>query len=347
MYIAIYGALVMLAIFVRRRQFELVTVFLCLAFLVLFMGTRYYVGCDYAGYLSRYDNTPVYSSLLDAFKAPEPAFNLIMIGVVTSGLDYLWVNLISSAIIVACYWYFLRHHSYSLMILALCFPILIMQLGMSGLRQAIAVAMVMAASIPFTQGRRFATFMWIVVAAQFHTSAYVFLPLVALVGVRVSFGRMTWAAMAALPLLLWLLSDRLEVYQTRYVEQAYGDQSSGGAVFRYFLMFPVSVLFFVNRERIMKAFPNHFETLKIWNLAILALAPLTILSSFALHRFNYYVMPFNLVSFVYVSHLMFTRRFHFVAVLIPPLVYGIYTIGWQSMSSHFRACYVPYQSVLF
>lgn len=347
MYTAIYSIFVLLGIFIRERRLELATLFLSLAFLIVFMGTRYHVGCDYDGYLSRYNNTSVHAHWLDAFGRAEPGFNLIMIGVVTSGLDYVWVNIISSAIIAGCYWHFLRHHSYPVMILALCFPILIMQLGMSGLRQAIAVAMVMASSIPFAQGKRLKTFLWIVLAAQFHSSAYIFLPLAALVGVKVSFGRLTWAAMAVLPFVLWLLSDRLEVYQTRYVEEAYGDQSSGGAVFRYLLMLPVAAIFFVNRERIAKAFPIHFETLKLWNLGIIALAPLAVLSSFALHRFNYYVMPFSLVSFVYVSHFIFTRRFHFMAVLIPPIVYGIYTVGWQAMSSHFRACYVPYQSVLF
>lgn len=347
MYTAIYGIFVLLGLFIRERRAELIALLLALGFLLLFMGTRYYVGCDYSGYLSRYDNTPVDADWLYAFENPEPGFNLIMVGVVSSGLDYMWVNLICSAIMVLCWYRFLRHHDHQLMILALLFPIIVMQLGMSGLRQAIAVSMIMAASVPFSEGKKFQTFLWVLLAAQFHTSAYVFLPLGALAGVKVSFGRVTWAALALLPLGLWLLSDRLELYQDRYIEQVYGDQSSGGAVFRYFLMIPATVLFFSKMQTFEKWYPRHFNSLKFWNLAIAALFPLVFLSSFALHRFNYYVMPFSIVTFVLVAQLLFLRRFHFVAILLPPLFYGIYTIGWQAMSSHFRSCYEPYQSVLF
>ena len=347
MYTAIYGVMAFLGLIFRDRRTEYAVLFLAMVFLVLFMGTRYYVGCDYGGYLSRYENMSTHATIGSAIFATEPGFNLLMWFVVTERMDFMWVNLFSSMIMLGCYWYFLREFRNPMTILALLFPIVFLQLGMSGLRQGIAVSMIAAASVPFLNGKRWQVLAWVLLAAQFHTSAYMFLPIAALVGTRVTFGKATWAIMALLPFVLWFLADRLSVYQDRYVNEIYGDQSSGGAVFRYLLMLPAALLFFLNLDKLKARFPKKFELLKTWSLGIIALAPLTVLSTFALHRISYYFMPLNIVTFVYVSMVTFRRKEVALGLLIPPLFYGIYTIGWQSMSSHFRACYVPYQSVLF
>jgi len=337
----------MLGVALQRRNDQILVAILCMLFLLLFMGTRYYVGCDYTGYLNRYEETSIHTPLTGAFALPEWGFELIVIGVVTSGLDFVWVNIVSSAIMLCCWFYFIRQFPNPLMILALLFPVIIMQLGMSGLRQALSVSFVMVASISFINQKRLATAFWILFAAQFHSSAYILLPLAALAGARISFGRLTWTAVALLPIALFLLGDRIDTYQDRYIEQIYGDQSSGGAVFRYFLVLIPTVLFFLNLQKMEEAFPRYHGLLTIFNLATISAAPLIFLSTFALHRFSFYLMPFSIVTFICVIRVMFKPEDLRLGLLLPPAVYAVYAIGWQTLSGHYQSCYVPYQSVLF
>lgn len=347
MYLAVYGMFVLLGISIQRRLDQMVAMAVCFLFLLIFMGWRYYVGCDYAGYLYRYVHTPPHEPLSAAFLNPEPGFELIMRFVVTSGLGYEWLNIICSLIILVCYWIFLRSHERPLLMLALMFPVLLMQLSMSGLRQAIAVGILMVATVQFMKRRRLATALIILLASQFHASAVMFLPLAALAKTKISFGRLTYAAFLLVPFALFLLADRLETYQDRYIYEIYGDQSAGGAVLRYLLLLPPAVLFFTKLKEMEAAYPRSFELLKIFNLAIIAVAPLTILSSFALHRIIFYLMPFSIVTFVYVVRFVFKERDAPIALVIPPALYGIYAVGWQLFSSHFRNCYAPYQNLLF
>src|SRR5690606_28407321 len=121
-------------------------------------------------------------------------------------------------------------------VMVLSFPVLVVQLAMSGLRQALATALLMVAYAAFVKGRRLSVAVWILLASQFHTSSIIFLPMVLLVGKRVSAVKLMTAMVLLSPVVAWFLGMRLEVYSDRYVEQIYGESSSSGAWFRYVLV---------------------------------------------------------------------------------------------------------------
>lgn len=347
MYTAIYSIFVGLALIIRRRQEQFAFLMLIMIFLLLFMGGRYYVGCDFFGYLSRFENISPMTPITNALDVHEPGFELLITSVRIWGLSFVWVNILSSLIVLGCYWRFLRYQHFPLMILAVLFPIMIVQLSMSGIRQAIAVGFLMVASVSFLKNNRLMTAFWILVGAQFHISVIMTLPLAFLAGFRISLGRITLAATLLLPVALWLLADRIGLYQDRYVDEIYGDQSSGGAIIRYMLVAPPAVLFFIYRSKFAKAFPEHFELHKLMSLAILAISPLIFLSSFALHRINFYLIPFSIVIFIYVCRVIFTGTNEFIGKILPALTYGSYFVAWQLTSFHYGHCYADYQSYFF
>ena len=128
--------------------------------------------------------------------------------------------------------------------------------------------------------------------------------------------------------------------------RSYGDQSSAGAVYRYILNFVPAAFFLYYRKLVERKFPREFHILMIFAIATVALAPLTVLSTFALHRLNFYVMPFTIMMAVYLVYCIPTTRERLLALLIPIGAYGGYSVLWQLTSFHFQACYSNYQSYL-
>lgn len=345
MYVAVYAFLAALGLFVSRRDTGLWLVAALLG-LVVFIGTRDHVGCDFGPYLLRYESIDPSVPVLTALSEAEPGFQLLLRLVVAAGLDFLWLNLIAAALTMGMYFLFLRAQFNPLMILALLFPVVLMQLSMSGIRQGLATAALAAATVPFLKGQRLATGLWILFGAQFHASVAAFLPIAFLAGRQISTLRLGLGVMLAGPVAAYLIADRIELYQDRYVEQIHGEMTSGGAGFRYLLVLLPTVLFLLHHRQVRAAFPQHFELMKLFAIIALALAPLLVLSSLALHRLTYYVMPISTVTFVSLSHLIFPPAWQIWGRLLPVLIHAVYTIAWQLLSAHAQACFLPYRSYL-
>ena len=98
-YIGIYAVLVFFGLVVRDRR---ATPYLLLAgvFLLWFMGARYYVGCDFRGYLHRFAFEAFYQDVWTLISHPEPGFNLLVAAIKHAGLGYVWLNVAASAIMV-------------------------------------------------------------------------------------------------------------------------------------------------------------------------------------------------------------------------------------------------------
>lgn len=345
LYTAIFATLSAFGIFVKR-QYETLFLFISLSFLLFFMGTRYQVGCDFTGYLNRYNNIDVYTSPLVAFTRDESFFVFLEIFAKTSDLGFVWLIFMATAIIIACYWVFLRSVHHPLLILALLFPIMMMQLGMSGIRQGIAVGFLLVAMTSFMKGHRIWTAIWIAVGTQFHLSVAMFLPIAFLARREINFRQLALAGVLISPLAILLIGDRFSLYQDRYIEQIYGEQSSDGAAFRYILNFVPAAFFMYFRGKIREQFPKEYQLLLIFAIATLALVPLTVLSSFALHRLNFYMMPFTIMMAVYLIYCLPSERDRKLALLLPIGAYGAYSVLWQATSFHFSYCYAQYQSYL-
>ncbi|WP_182482329.1 EpsG family protein [Henriciella barbarensis] len=317
-------------------------IFFVSLFLIWFMGFRYYTGCDYTGYLNRWNNYALPNDLSNVFKGEEIGFSLLVYSVKSINLDYTWLNVFASVILVFCYSIFAKAHRWSGIILALLFPVVIVQLGMSGIRQALAGAFLMLAFNAFISEKKIRTAMLILVGMQFHTSVVMFLPIALLAGEKVDTIRLAVAVAVIGPAASLLLADRFDTYADRYIDQIYGSVSSGGAIIRYALIaLPVPFFLYYHR-RIRIDFPRVYPFLKLIALIILSLSPLIILSSIALHRINYYVMPGSILLCVYVGAVL-ARRTQ-TGHLLFLASYGIYSLLWFLSSRHAQLCYVPYEN---
>lgn len=342
-YLGIFACLAIVGLFLPDRKSG--TFFVVAApFLVWFMGFRYETGCDFHGYLHRWVHFPEPIAWRDILLGTEPGFGLLIGTVKASGASYIYLNVMASVILVTCYIIFARAHRFAPLILALLFPVIIIQLGMSGIRQALAGGFLMLAFNSFVQRNKLMTAVWILAGMQFHTSVVMFLPLALLAGRDVSTPRLALALAVLGPAAAILLADRFDTYADRYIE---GNVTSGGAIIRYALiLIPVPIFIFF-RSKVKQAFPEVYPLLKLFALVILALAPLVVLSSIALHRLNYYVMPASVLLFVYTGAMVFRRDQKALGHFLAVLTYGLYSFSWFLTSKHAYGCYIPYENTLF
>jgi hypothetical protein len=312
-------------------------------FLLWFMGARNQVGCDWWGYLHRFAITQLdqpISALINDFD--EPGFWLLTKFVRENDLSYMWLNMFASVIMVICFVVFCRAHRDSLMILALLFPVVIVQLSMSGIRQGLAVGFLMVASVAWMRGSKLWTAIWIAVGAQFHTSVIMFLPIAALAGRKVTTKWLFGSAVILGPVAVMLLGDRFETYSDRYLENS--DITSGGALIRYVLMLIPAIYFLKYRSRLQSVFPESFELMRLTTAITFSLIPVAVFSSILLHRVIYYVMPLSILTFVALARVAFPRANRGVVFALPVLVYGFYQLLWFLSSKHANSCYLPYSN---
>lgn len=345
-YVSIFVFLALLGLSIPDRRYLPVLLGVCL-FLWWFMGTRYIVGCDFNGYYLRYYEILPGIHWGEILSVQEPGFELLSAILKTLGAHYMWLNISTAGLMLIGFFFFAREHRSPLMVMALLFPVVIVQLGMSGIRQGVAVAALMLASVAFVRGRRWWTAIIILLGAQFHTSAVVFLPIAFLAGRPINVLRIVGGVLLLSPFAVFLLSDRLDVYSDRYIQQNYGAITSGGALIRYALIMIPQVFFLAYHARIKRAFPEVYDLLKLFVIISFALLPVAVFSSIALHRINFYVMPFSILSFVYLSLAIAPRNQVVLMRAMPPLTYGLYQVAWFATSFHATECYIPYRSFSF
>ena len=311
--------------------------------LTVFVGSREWVGCDFSGYLLRfnfYQKVPFETVSGNA----ESGFLALNYLVINMGLGYPWLNFFAAVIFFGCAVAFVLKRGDPLSILALMFPVLIVQLAMSGLRQALAVALLMLAWNAFVSRRRVWTLALILAASLFHASAIVFLPMVLLIGRQVSTVTLGLAAVVAMPAVFYLIGERADVYQGRYIES---ENESLGAIFRVALTVITSGMFELYRRAYETEYPEDFQLMRAFSLFGLGVGLLFFISTLAAHRMNYYVMPVQLVMLSRLPRIMSDNRPNLALDVAPYVVYGMYIVVWMGLSRHASLCYDPYNSYLF
>ena len=347
-YLLFYGLMASAAFLVRspRRSWHLAVV--TGVFLALFMGSRHEVGCDFDAYAARFEwMYPAGVGWLDGFRMGEGGFHLVNI----LARDFEWgfhgVVMICALVYAWCLVRFARLAPRPMALIAIAFPILVVQLGMSGMRQAMATAFLMLAYAAFTQRRQWATAVWVVIAYLFHESAIAMLPIALLARRQFSAKYLVAGIFLLAPVAGWLLGDRLEVYNDRYVDQIYGESSSNGAWIRYAVAVLPFVVLWWKRRLVQAAFPTLYPLLWLFMLITFALALVGGVSSVALHRLTFYVLPVSLLALLSVVECAFAKSSKRLAWTLPFLVYGGYIASWFLLSRHGNSCYIPYQTWLF
>jgi len=346
-YVFIFLLLSFITIFFPKYKEQRLFLFIICFFLVMFAGTRFEVGCDFWGYLQRFNNVDENADPMLAFTMSEPSFQFITRFVKSAGWSYMWLNFICTVLIFYFVYRFAKRHPEPVTFMLLLFPIFILQLSMSGLRQAVAASCLLIALIWFMKMKRIHVLLWILIGSTFHESVLIFIPLALICGKDVSIKKIIFALALLGPVASILLADRMSVYNDRYIAQIYGSSESSGAVLRLGILVISAIVFEIYKDRFKKYFPVEYPMFRLFSLISFALIPVALISTVAVHRLGFYVIPIQMFMLSTLPFVMTEARQKLYFKIIPIIILGSYLVVWFSFSSHATACYVPYDSYLF
>ncbi|WP_316016147.1 EpsG family protein [Roseobacter sp. HKCCA0434] len=307
--------------------------------LYLFSALRFEVGCDWPNYILNYEMQKP-ASYEDAFASSNPAHWVVLETMDRLGLDYVWLNIVTSAIFFAGLHAVARRSPAPLAVLALAFPVLILNMPMAAVKQAAAIGLICFALNAFIDGRIVRFGLFVVLAACFHGSAAVFILLAPFVLGRYSFRNIALAGILAVPGVFALLAtEAAEVANTRYIA---GDMDAGGAIFRVGLLVATGLFYTVFLSSRWKvALPRSHKLISLLALGMIALGVLLPLSSVIADRFGYYFAVPQVLIYAAVPWLYPRGRGALVA-LAPYAAMTVLFLAWTLLSSHYARCYVPY-----
>jgi len=338
-YLAAYGGLC----FIRAARLQALYLPV-LILLFIFSAFRFEVGCDWTGYLLQYQlqQSLGWDGILEQ---REPLWWAVIQLTHWAELPYPWLNVWSSALFFAGVHLLARRQPDPLGFIVLLYPVLILNMPMSGIRQAAAIGIICLAFIAFVERRPLGFTVWIVVAAGFHASAMVFILLAPLAGGEYTKGRVILALLLALPG-AWLLASGgdAEVAISRYVNTGI---NAFGAAYRTGIIF-LSGLFFIIwlRRPWSLVFPQDYRLPSLGAPMMMAVFPFVAVSSVIADRLGYYFLPLQAMIFARIPYLWRGGATPILASA-PYIGLGLVLGVWTMTSPIFSLCYLPYKTWLF
>lgn len=312
--------------------------------LFLFSAFRYQVGCDWFGYYSQYLRAQ-HIDLSFILRNREPIWWAILIWMNDVDLPYPALNIVSSAVFFIGVHVLARRQPDPLAFLVLLFPVLIINMPMSGIRQGAAIGFLCIAFAAFIDRRPFWFSLWVGLAAGFHSSALAFFLLLPLTTGRYSRRRLLLAGMLAIPGSALLISEgTADVAIERYIGT---DREAFGAIFRVGALGISALYFFLfARRKWMVQYSHDFSLVIVGSIGMVLAIFILPASSIIGDRFGYYLIPIQSMIFSRLPFLSFrsSTRLHSV---LPYIGLTLLLFVWTQISSHFHWCYVPYSNWIF
>lgn len=312
--------------------------------LFIFVSFRYEVGCDWATYEGLFYNTDQYE-WFNIFDHRDPFFWLINGLLNKLNFSFLALNIVLSGI------FFLGIHKLAkfqpdpLGFLILIFPILIVNMPMSGIRQSAAIGLICIAFIHFIEHRPIKFSTWVLIASGFHLSAIVFMALIPFSSGRYNNTRLAISIIMILPSLIFIyFSEGASIAIKTYVG---AEVEAYGAAFRVSILTLSAIYFFLCvKEKWKKTYYLDYSLVSLGSIGMVLLFLIVPFSSVISDRFGYYLIPIQAMIFARLPFLPFKKN-HYIHVILPYLGMFIVFCVWALTSWHFQKCYMPYDNWLF
>jgi hypothetical protein len=259
--------------------------------LVLMIGLRHEVGGDWETYLEIFEG---YTGRSDADQLPfqDPAFILLNMLSSWTGLGVYLLNLVSAAFFSWGLVVFCRVQPRPWLALAVAVPYLITVVAMGYTRQGAAIGIAMLAIVALSQRSTLRFMLWIALAALFHKSAIILVPMAVLANTKRRVFTFLWVTLTSVVLYILLLQEAIDFLIYGYVQSEY--QSSGAAI-RIAMNAMPAAIFLVFRKRFQlapaqRSFWTWMALSALFFIVLLAVSP----SSTAVDRVALYWIPLQL-----------------------------------------------------
>jgi hypothetical protein len=263
--------------------------------LVLMIGLRHEVGGDWGNDWGLYGITVGSTTgvtLFAALRVGDPGYSLLMWLVDLMGQGIYALDLVSAVPFSLGLVIFCRAQPRPWLALVVALPYLVIVVAMGYTRQSVAIGLSMLGLVALAQGSILRFVLWVALAATFHKSAVILLPLAVLAGSKRPIYVAIWVCLSTAILFILLLQDSLEALVTNYIGAQYNSQGAG---IRIAMNAVPAILFLLFRRRFVM--PQRELIFWTW-MSLGALAFIVFLavspSSTAVDRVALYWIPLQL-----------------------------------------------------
>lgn len=261
------------------------------ALLVLMIGWRHEVGGDWLTYVD-YVNIAANDTFGDALGHPDPAYSLLnWLGATMGGGMYL-VNLVCAIFFSLGLLKFCLVQPRPWLAVTVAVPYLITVVAMGYTRQGVAIGLAMMAIVALEQKKILQFALWIVLAATFHKSAIILMPLAVLANTKRRIFTLLWVSISGFLLFVLMLQAQLDSLVDNYIQD---EMQSSGAAIRVVMNVVPAILFLVFRKRFQMSSEHlSFWTWMSWGALLFVVALNISPSSTAVDRVALYLIPLQL-----------------------------------------------------
>jgi len=236
---------------------------------------------------------------------------------------------------------FCRSQSRPRLSLVVAIPYLITVVSMGYTRQGVAIGLAMLGLVALNHGNNFRFIFWVAIAAAFHKSALILIPLAIFSGQKNRIGTVLGILVAGVFLFFLLLQESLERLNSIYIDQEY--ESSGAAI--RVLMNAVPATIFLLLRKYYKLAPN-LQIFWTW-MSVFAILFLPLLyispSSTAVDRIALYFIPIQLFVWSRLPDVFGSYGERNPALYSAVIMYsGLVLIIWLFFANNARS-WIPYQ----
>lgn len=343
-YLVIMAAFALLAVLAPRQKPDRLMWALAFVVLVVFVGLRHKVGMDWNNYLFMIARVRDVT-LWEAFAFAEPGYATLLWLSERAGTGIYGINLVGAFIMMLGIFRFSYRTPLPWVALAASLPILVIVVGMSANRQAMAIGVLMWLVAGWQQASMKKRVALTLLASMFHFSAIFFL-MFCVLGLKMKNSyKLVIASVMVLVMLVFLqLSGGADYYDAVYVSGQSEETFSSGAIIHVLLNGLPALLVFLKRPLRAKLFPT---TLMIQMACVaLSLIPLALVFSAASGRMTLYLFPVSMYVFSALPSLMPNVIQRAVIRTVSAAVLSVILWYWLSYANS-SAAHVPYNNALW
>jgi len=325
----------------RKQQYSLMPWILVGFLFIILIGFRFDVGGDWGNYLRNYNNI-IGLSFADSMRGGDPGHKFLGWLSARWDLGIYGTNMVYGIVFVWGLIRFSRQQPYPWLAIAVATPYLIIVVAMGYSRQGMAIGIFLLA-VSYLDKGKFKTYVGLIfIAALFHKTALLLLPL----GVFLYGKGFLLRVLMLLPIAYgsWdlLLADRQEHLWRNYVEE---QMKSDGAKIRVIMNLLPSLLLLKYR----KVWKRDFDDYRFWFwIAIGSIVSVFLVdfASTAVDRVALYFIPIQLVVFSRLPYLAKKQIKPSVTKVLIVLGYAAVLFVWLNYATH-SVYWLPYQNLLF
>jgi hypothetical protein len=315
--------------------------FIVIAIFSVIIGCRYEIGGDWMRYADHF-NEVSQLNFLGAILYGDPAYYGLNWIVARLGGDIHAVNYICGLILLTGTLAFSQKQPMPWLAIFVSVPYMLIAVGMGYSRQSAALGLALFGFTALGEGSIRKYFLYIFVAALFHKSAALLMPLAALTVTRNRAWVALWVILGLVVAYFALIKNSSGSLWRNYVEDVMESQGAGIRAAMNIVPAVVYLIFFrrwtINARE--KKFWAWLSLMSVVCIALVRVAPA------AVDRMGLYLIPLQLFVFSRVHRLIVNMHARSLVVFLIVLYYSVVLAVWLNFSSHIEY-FVPYRATFW